>query len=78
MSRVQEQVTRLVADQLGIAKEVVTAESSFTTDLNIDARQSALLRRQIEQQLNIELPKEEAKNLSTVGDMIAYIEERTS
>ncbi|MEU3002625.1 hypothetical protein ABZ684_34625 [Streptomyces sp. NPDC006995] len=36
MSRVQEQVTRLVADQLGIAKEVVTAESSFTTDLNIE------------------------------------------
>lgn len=78
MSRVQEHVTRLVADQLGVAKEAVTPESSFTTDLDIDARQSALLRRQIEQQLNIELPKEEAKNLTTVGDMIAYIEERTS
>ncbi|MFG2754074.1 acyl carrier protein [Streptomyces xanthophaeus] len=44
MSRVQEHVTRLVADQLGVAEEAVTPESSFTTDLNIDARQATLLR----------------------------------
>ncbi|WP_172388114.1 acyl carrier protein [Streptomyces sp. MNP-20] len=77
MSSVQDQVTRIIADQLGITQKAVTAESAFTTDLNIDARQSALLRRQIEQQLNIELPKDDAKGLATVGDLIAYVEERT-
>ncbi|KOT87230.1 hypothetical protein ADK86_36780 [Streptomyces sp. NRRL F-5755] len=78
MSRVQEHVTRIVADQLDIPEEAVSAESSFVADLHIDARQSARLRRQIEQQMDIELPKGDAKDLTTVGDMIAYVEEHTS
>ncbi|MEU1073514.1 MULTISPECIES: acyl carrier protein [unclassified Streptomyces] len=78
MSTVQQQVTRIVADQLGIDPAEVTAAAAFAADLGIDAKQSALLRRQIETELQIQLPKDEAKNLTTVGDLIAYVEERTS
>lgn len=74
----QEQVTRIVADHLGVAADTVTPDTHFVDHLAISARQSALLRRRIEGDLRVELPKHDAKALATVGDLIAYVEARAA
>ncbi|GAA1962147.1 acyl carrier protein [Kitasatospora viridis] len=75
MSSIAEQVRHIVAEQLGVADALVTPEAAFADDLDISPKQSALLRRQIEQELDVELPKDEAKNLVTVGDLIRHVEQ---
>ncbi|GAB2712967.1 acyl carrier protein [Kitasatospora kifunensis] len=74
MSSIAEQVQHIVAEHLGVAQALVTPEAAFTADLGISPKQTALLRRKIEQELDVALPKDEAKNLVTVGDLIRHVE----
>lgn len=75
---VQEKVKSIVAEQLGVKAEEVTLESSFVDDLGADSLDTVELVMALEEEFNIEIPDEDAEKITTVGDAIKFIEEKTS
>lgn len=68
-----EKVKNIVADQLGVDATEITAESSFIEELGADSLDVVELIMALETEFDIEIPEEEAENVSTVGDVVDYI-----
>ena len=73
MSSVEEQVKRIVAEQLGVKEETVTAEASFVDDLGADSLDTVELVMALEEEFECEIPDEEAEKITTVQHAIDYI-----
>ena len=69
-----EKVKSIVADQLDVEEEKVTAEASITEDLGADSLDVVDLVMYIEEEFDIEIPDEAVENIKTVGDIVSYIE----
>ena len=69
-----EKVQEKVSEQLGVDVEEVTLESSFIDDLGADSLDIVELLMALEEEFDIEIPDEEAEKLSSVGDVVKYIE----
>jgi len=78
MSSLEEQVTHLVAEQLGVKEEEVTADASFVDDLGADSLDTVELVMALEEAFECEIPDEEAEKITTVQQAIDYIKERAS
>ena len=74
MSDVKSKVISIIVDKLGVDEGEVAAESSFTNDLGADSLDTVELIMEFEKEFNIAIPDEQAENIQTVGDSIAYIE----
>lgn len=75
MSNVQEKVTKIIVDKLGVEESEVTNEASFTNDLGADSLDIVELIMEFEKEFNISIPDEKAETIATVGDAIKYLEE---
>ena len=73
MSSVEEQVKRIVAEQLGVKEETVTTEASFVDDLGADSLDTVELVMALEEEFECEIPDEEAEKITTVQHAIDYI-----
>lgn len=69
-----DKVKTIVADQLEKEKEEVKAESNFATDLGADSLDTVELVMALEEEFTIEIPDEEAEQISTVQAAVNYIE----
>jgi len=75
---VQEKVKSIIAEQLGVKPEEVTPEASFVDDLGADSLDTVELVMALEEEFGIEIPDEDAEKITTVGDAIKYIEEKSA
>lgn len=75
MAEIQERVKAIIADQLGVDEAEITSEASFVDDLGADSLDTVELVMALEEEFGIEIPDEEAENISTVKDAVKYIEE---
>ena len=73
MSTVEERVTQIVVEQLGVKEEEVNLESSFVDDLGADSLDTVELVMALEEEFNCEIPDEEAEKITTVEQAIGYI-----
>lgn len=73
---VQEKITEIIVEQLGVKSEEVTPEASFVDDLGADSLDTVELVMALEEEFGIEIPDEDAEKIQTVGDAIKYIEEK--
>ncbi len=73
---VAEQVKTIIQDQLGVKPEQIVPEAKFIGDLGADSLDAVELTMAVEEQFSIEIPDEEGEKLQTVGQLIAYVEER--
>lgn len=73
MSSVDERVKKLICEQLGVKEEEVKAEASFVDDLGADSLDTVELVMALEEEFEIEIPDEEAENITTVKEAIDYI-----
>lgn len=74
----EERVKEIIVEQLGVTAEQITPEASFLEDLGADSLDTVELVMAFEEEFNIEVPDDDAEKLQTVGDVIRYIEEKTS
>lgn len=71
-----EKLKSLISENLEINTENVTESTSFKDDLGIDSLDLFELVMAMEEEFDIEIPSEELEKMSTVGDVIEYIESR--
>ena len=72
-----EKVKEITIEQLGIDDEdAVTMDASFINDLEADSLDIVELMMALEEEFDVEIPDEDAEKISTVGDAVAYIQDR--
>ncbi|MGN1172377.1 MAG: acyl carrier protein [Muribaculaceae bacterium] len=72
---IASKVKEIIVDLLGVEEAKVTESASFTTDLGADSLETVDLIMKLEQEFDIEIPEEQANNISTVGDAIKFVED---
>jgi len=75
MSKFEERVKKIVAEQLGVKEDEVSNESSFVDDLGADSLDTVELVMALEEEFDTEIPDEEAEQITTVQLAINYINE---
>jgi acyl carrier protein len=68
-----EKIKAIIADKLSINADDITKESSFIEDLGADSLDVVELIMALEDELEIEIPDEEAEKFVTVGDVVEYV-----
>ena len=68
-----EKMKELIADQLGMEAETITAESKFKEDLGADSLDLFELVMALEDEYSVEIPAEELQTMAAVGDVINYL-----
>lgn len=74
--QVLEKVKKIVVDKLGVRESEVTTEASFTSDLGADSLDTVELIMSFEKEFGIHIPDEDAEKIGTVGQAVAYLEEK--
>ncbi|MGB0143880.1 MAG: acyl carrier protein [Akkermansiaceae bacterium] len=75
---IQEKVTEIIVEQLGVSADQVKPESKMIEDLGADSLDAVELVMAVEEEFGIEVPDEEAEKLVSVGDIIAHVEKAES
>ena len=70
-----EQIKELVADKLGADAEAITEKTSFKEELAADSLDLSELVMGLEDEFGIEIPTDDLEQITTVGDVINYINE---
>ena len=73
MSNIEQQVKKIVAEQLGVNEAEVKSESSFQDDLGADSLDTVELVMALEEAFGCEIPDEDAEKITTVQLAIDYI-----
>ena len=76
MSNVEEKVKDIIVEELGVEREKLTGEASFTEDLGADSLDTVELVMAFEKEFDIDIPDEDAEKLRTVGDAMNYLHEK--
>lgn len=71
-----EKMKELIADQLGMEAETITAESKFKEDLGADSLDLFELVMALEDEYSVEIPAEALQTMATVGDVINYLKDK--
>ena len=61
-------------DSLGAEVEELTAETSFKEDLGADSLDLFEMVMAFEEEFEKEIPTEDLEKLTTIGDVVAYLE----
>jgi acyl carrier protein len=77
MSDTASKVQEIIASELGVEIEKVSEEAHFVDDLGADSLDTVELVMAFEEEFGIEIPDEDAEEMQTVGDAIAYLGEKT-
>ena len=68
-----EKIKALLAEELGVNADEITAETSFKEDLGADSLDLFEMVMALEEEYGIEIPSEELESLTTVGAIIDYL-----
>ena len=72
-----EKLAALVAEQFNVDADGITMDTSFTDDLNADSVDIVDLSMALEEEFGIEeLGEDEASSISTVGDLVRFLQNK--
>ena len=71
-----EKLKEIIADQLSVDAESITAESKFKEDLEADSLDLFEMVMALEDEFGIEIPSEDLEKLVTVGDVLKYLADK--
>ena len=70
-----ERIKEIVSENLGVDAAQITEGSSFKDDLGADSLDIFEMVMALEDEYEIEIPTEDLEKITTVGDVINYINE---
>jgi acyl carrier protein len=70
---VEERVKKIIAEKLSVDLEEVVPEASFVDDLGADSLDLVELIMSMEEEFDTDISDEDAEQITTVKDAIAYI-----
>ncbi|HUX76880.1 MAG TPA: acyl carrier protein [Anaerolineae bacterium] len=71
-----EQIKKVIVDLLGVEADKVTRDASFREDLGADSLDLVELIMEFEERFGATISDEEAQQLTTVGQVVDYVEKR--
>ena len=71
-----EKLKKIISEQLEVDQSIISEASSITGDLGADSLDLVDLAMSIEDEFDIELSDGALDKIKTVGDLVAYIEDR--
>lgn len=74
----EERVTRVIVDSLGVNAEQVTPDASFVNDLGADSLDTIELIMAFEEEFGVNIPDEVAEQFTTVGSVLEYLNDKAS
>ena len=74
---IRTDLAEIVNDIAGVAAEDVQLDKSFVDDLGVDSLSMVEIIYACEDKFSVSIPDEDAKNLKTVGDAVAYVEQHS-
>ncbi len=74
MPSVEEKVTQIIVDQLGVEASEVTPGASFVDDLGADSLDRVELVMAFEEAFGLEIPDDDAEKIVTVQNAVEYIQ----
>jgi acyl carrier protein len=63
----------IIIDETGLEGEAITADQTFTDDLDIDSLSMMTIVTLAEDKFDVQIPDNAVKDLKTVGDAVTYI-----
>lgn len=78
MSDIKKRVVKVVCEELGVTENEVTDTSVFTDDLGADSLDVVELVMALEEEFSIDIPDDDVANIKTVGDVVTYVEGKSS
>ena len=73
----EARVKEIITNELGVEPEKVTNDASFVDDLGADSLDTVELVMAFEEEFGIDIPDEDAEQMVTVGDAIAYLRKQS-
>lgn len=73
-----EKFKEIIVDRLGVDPNEIADEASFIDDLGADSLDTVELVMAFEEEFDIEIPDEDAEQLTTVGKAREYLEKHVS
>ena len=76
MDTVLEKVKEVISEQLDVEDvDSITTETTFIDDLGADSLDIVELIMALEEEFDMEIPEEEDEKITSVGDVVNYIED---
>ena len=69
-----EKIKEIIAESLGTEISTLTEETSFKEDLGADSLDLFEMVMAFEEAFEVEIPSEDLEQITTVGDVVKYIE----
>lgn len=69
----ESKVIQIISTQLAIESDDISGDSNFVEDLGADSLDIVELVMEIEDEFDLEIPDEDVENLSTVQDVVNYL-----
>jgi acyl carrier protein len=69
-----DRVKQIIVEQLGVDAEKVVPSATFVDDLGADSLDTVELIMAIEEEFDCEIPEEEAANISTVQEVMDFVD----
>jgi acyl carrier protein len=73
----EDRVSAIIVEQLGVTKEELALEANFIDDLGADSLDIVELVMAMEEEFDIEIPDDDAEKIQTVKDVISYVKGKT-
>ena len=70
---VEDKVKKIIAEKLSVEMDEVVADASFVDDLGADSLDLVELIMSMEEEFDVDISDEDAEQIATVKDAIAYI-----
>ena len=68
-----EKISEVISEQMGISKDKITMETSFTKDLGADSLDVFQIISDLEDIFDLEFSNEDAQKIVTVGDAVEFL-----
>lgn len=74
MSDIESKVKKIIAENLDVEEDKISADSSFIDDLGADSLDQVELLMAFEEEFDCQIPESDADKIATLKDAVAYIE----